>query len=193
MKILFMRHGESVDDLTDQYGGWGDFPLTPKGQQQIEKSSLAIKALELDFNKILTSPLMRARESANILSNELRVPVEEFLYVKEKNGYGLLSGMNKTLARELYPELVAMMENGYVYGAEPEDEFEKRVLASVNIIFEMELESVAVVTHGGYLTNLFEKVLERELTEKSDGGFILLEGDTPADLTITAANGIEYV
>ena len=38
MKLLLVRHGESVDDLTDSYGGWADFPLTPKGHAQLRET-----------------------------------------------------------------------------------------------------------------------------------------------------------
>lgn len=32
MKILFVRHGESIDDIEDRYGGAADFDLTEKGR-----------------------------------------------------------------------------------------------------------------------------------------------------------------
>jgi broad specificity phosphatase PhoE len=31
MKIYFIRHGEAMDDVENRYGGWADFPLSPKG------------------------------------------------------------------------------------------------------------------------------------------------------------------
>lgn len=43
MKILFVRHGESVDDIEDRYGGSADFDLTKKGRKQV--SVTAIKFL----------------------------------------------------------------------------------------------------------------------------------------------------
>ncbi len=106
MNILLVRHGESVDDLTNQYGGWADFPLTPKGRRQIQSTAEKFKDPDVNFEAVYTSPLARAIESGRIIANYLGIPQKVFLYLKEKNGYGLLSGLNKDEAREEYPELV---------------------------------------------------------------------------------------
>lgn len=39
MRILFTRHGESVDDIEDRYGGAADFDLIKKGKEQISESA----------------------------------------------------------------------------------------------------------------------------------------------------------
>ncbi len=187
-----MRHGESVDDLTNQYGGWADFPLTPKGYNQISEVSKKIENLDLEVERIFSSPLLRAQESARIVANSLSIPVEIFPYVKEKNGYGLLSGMNKEFAIEKFPELVSMLDSGYVYGAEPADQFTSRVKDALRILLRQKYEVIMVVTHGGFLSEMFKTILNLELIKKDDGGFVLLEGDDLENLKIVSADGIEY-
>jgi broad specificity phosphatase PhoE len=85
MKLLLVRHGESVDDLTDSYGGWADFPLTPKGHAQLRETSKKISALAIKFDEVWSSPLLRASESARIIANSQLLPVKETVYLKEKN------------------------------------------------------------------------------------------------------------
>jgi len=192
MKLLFIRHGESVDDLTDQYGGWADFPLTPKGHIQLQESSEKIKNLNLNFELVLHSPLLRAKESARIIANNLSVRSVEFLYLKEHNGYGLISGLNKEEADKKYPEIVEQMKQGYAPGAEPRDEFVKRVKAGISLILRNNSENVIAVTHGGFMKVLFEEILGKTYKKAGDGGFILLNHAKGLNFEIKEVDGIEF-
>lgn len=128
MKILFVRHGESTDDLDNQYGGWADFDLTEKGQEQLQESAKDIAQLGVNFDLILTSPLKRAQQSAEIISREIEVPVEIFHYAKERNSYGILSGLNKEEAMKMYPEFEGVdPKTGHIPGKERSEDFEDRV------------------------------------------------------------------
>jgi phosphohistidine phosphatase len=48
-------------------------PLTPKGRRQLRKIGAAIKKLEPDFDLILSSPFMRARQTAEIVAASLKL------------------------------------------------------------------------------------------------------------------------
>ena len=191
-KILFVRHGESVDDLTDQYGGWGDFPLTPKGKLQLEETAKKIEDLGVDFTKVIHSPLIRAVESAEIIAERLAIPTKIYHYLKEKNGNGLLTGLNRTEARMLYPELVQDFENGYVFGAEPHEKFIERVKFGVSKIQEMDVTNLIAVTHGGFMNQLFDQILGFKYQKAHDGGFILLESKGDLEFEIIKVHGIDY-
>lgn len=191
MNILFVRHGESVDDLTDQYGGWGDFDLTPKGHLQVQDTAEKIKDLDVDFSKVLASPLLRAQQSARLIANTLSLPLETFVYAKEKNVNGLLTGLNREDARKSYPELVAAWEQGYVFGAETGDKFIERVKFSIDLLLERK-QPVIVVTHGGYMSVLFSEILNYNYEKTHDGGFVLVKGDSLDSLEVDTVSGIDY-
>lgn len=192
MKILFVRHGESVDDLTDQYGGWGDFPLTPKGKLQLAETAEKIAGLDIDFSIVLNSPLIRAEESASIIANRLKLPHQTYHYLKEKNGNGLLTGLNRAEAKKLYPELVKEHEDGYAYGSEPHDKFIERVKRAVQNIQKMDYENIIAVTHGGVMSQIFMEILGLKFDKAHDGGFVLLESISDLKLEIIQADGIDY-
>lgn len=191
MKVLFMRHGESVDDLTDQYGGWADFDLTPKGRKQIKGRLREIKKLSITFEKVLTSPLNRARETAKIVGNTFSIPVESFVYLKEKNGYGLLSGMNKEFAKESYPELVGALDT-YVPGSESQEKFDDRVTISVSLMLRMGVENLIAVTHNGYFSSLYTTILGKKKQNTGDGGFTLVEFEKDGSGKILETFEVEY-
>jgi len=177
MKILFIRHGESTDDIDDQYGGWADFDLTDKGKQQLAHSSAEIGKLGLDFELIIHSPLKRASQSAKVLADKLNLEMEELVWLKERNKYGLLSGMTKEKGVADFPELVQMLEDGYVYGAEPGNMFDKRVSEAYDILRSYKQPLIAV-THGGFLNSLVDNHLNGgSYVKAGDGGYILVETD----------------
>lgn len=191
MKILFVRHGESEDDILDAYGGWTDWPITQKGQDQLAGTAEKVSKLKVRFEKILTSPLKRATSSADIIAAKLKLPVEIFEYVKERNTYGILSGMVKSEAEDKYPDLVERYKNGeYVDGSERDEDISARAKRALELLKDMKLESVVVVTHGNFLKAIMPVLLGRKLAKKEDGGFILIEvNDNGAE--VLAADGIE--
>jgi broad specificity phosphatase PhoE len=173
MKILFLRHGESVDDIENRYGGWSDYPLTPKGEKQILTSTEKVRKLNENFQIILTSPLQRAVGAAQILSKGLGIPFEVFEFIKERNSYGILSGMNKEEAFAKYPEIVKKLNKGkYIYGSERYEDLVERVKKSIELL-KKDGRDMIVVSHGNFLKCIFKEVVGRKLIGYEDGGFSL--------------------
>lgn len=77
MEIYFIRHGEASYNSSDD--------LTLRGKEQVEMAALFIK--EQDISKILTSPLNRCVQTAEILSLVLDIPfsIEKDLRERESS------------------------------------------------------------------------------------------------------------
>ena len=71
MEIYLLRHGLAVERGTAGFAEDALRPLTPKGRRQLRKTAGAIGRLAGDFDLILSSPLARARQTAEILAGEL--------------------------------------------------------------------------------------------------------------------------
>ncbi len=69
MKIYILRHGIAVDRGSPDYAQDSDRPLTPKGERELLKIAEAMEALELRFDVILSSPYVRARQTAEIVAD----------------------------------------------------------------------------------------------------------------------------
>jgi phosphohistidine phosphatase len=65
MQIYLIRHGIAADP--EAYENDQERPLTAKGHTKTEAVAQQLKALGLVFDEILTSPLVRARQTAEIL------------------------------------------------------------------------------------------------------------------------------
>jgi probable phosphoglycerate mutase len=75
MRLYFIRHGESEANVLQEISNRGfKHGLTEKGKAQV--FSLAQKLRATPFIKLYTSPLLRAIQTAEILSNELSLPYE---------------------------------------------------------------------------------------------------------------------
>jgi broad specificity phosphatase PhoE len=72
MRIYFIRHGESEANIRHVISNReSSFHLTPKGRRQAE--ALAEKLRDIPLSAIFSSPVLRARETAEILSTDLGV------------------------------------------------------------------------------------------------------------------------
>jgi phosphohistidine phosphatase len=66
MELYFLRHGIAVEHTVDYHDA--ERPLTPKGQRRTTQVARRLQRLDLRFDGIWTSPLLRARQTANILA-----------------------------------------------------------------------------------------------------------------------------
>jgi broad specificity phosphatase PhoE len=176
MKIYFVRHGESLDDTFNEFGGWSDRELSPQGTQQAFEIASKIKSLKIKFDLIQTSPLKRAKMTADVISRELDVREEENSYLKERNTYGLLNGVNRDLAVEEYPELnAAYLSSAYIHGAERYKDCCLRVDALLKKIKELKVENLLCVTHGHIITIIIEEHLGKIRNNVGNGSIIGIE------------------
>lgn len=160
MKIYFVRHGEGLDDVYNEYGGWSDRELSPKGIQLAFKISEKLKDLAGKFDIVLTSPLKRSVQTANVIGEVLSLRVIDEPYLKERNTYGLLSGVNIDIAKEEYFDLVAKFNRGkYIPAAERYEDFVHRVRLLVDYLKTLKYENIICVTHGHLITVMVEEFL----------------------------------
>jgi 2,3-bisphosphoglycerate-dependent phosphoglycerate mutase len=105
-KIVLLRHGQSEWNLSNQFTGWTDVDLTPRGVKEASEAGEVMKKNNLTFDKIYTSVLKRAIRTQSIAMEEmdlLWVPVERAWELNERH-YGALQGLNKADTAKKYGE-----------------------------------------------------------------------------------------
>lgn len=75
MRLYFLRHGSAADADTWR-GSDFDRPLTDEGRDRIALEAQAIKQLNLGLDRIVTSPLLRAKQTAAIVADALQMQGE---------------------------------------------------------------------------------------------------------------------
>ena len=68
MKLYIIRHGIAADQA--EYVRDQDRPLTPEGDRKTAKVAQQLHQMQIHFDLILTSPLIRAKQTAKILKQE---------------------------------------------------------------------------------------------------------------------------
>ena len=69
MKVYFLRHGKA--DRAEWRGDDDARPLTAEGEEAMRREAKALRAVELELDVIVTSPLARARRTAETVAHEL--------------------------------------------------------------------------------------------------------------------------
>ena len=87
MRLYFLRHG--LADREEWSGPDFERPLTKRGKVFMERSADTLADLDLDLDLILTSPLARALQTAEIVANRLDM-VDQLVQVEQlAPGFGL--------------------------------------------------------------------------------------------------------
>lgn len=71
MKIILVRHGETVANENKIFSGWTDYPLTERGKIQCRRLADCLKSYE-DIDRIYASPLLRAKTTAKYIARSLK-------------------------------------------------------------------------------------------------------------------------
>ena len=76
LSVYFLRHGQAGDS-EDWQGDDAKRPLTSDGKKRMQREAAGIKTLKLPLKLILSSPLTRAHQTAEIVAESLGVPLVE--------------------------------------------------------------------------------------------------------------------
>jgi len=79
MNVYLMRHGIAQPKDDPKIGSDDERELTKKGAKKARKAAKGLRALKIPFDRIITSPLSRARETAEIVAKvfDMEEQVEE--------------------------------------------------------------------------------------------------------------------
>lgn len=106
MKLVLLRHGESIWNKENLFTGWTDVDLSEKGQSEAREAGRTLKEYGYDFDICYTSYLKRAIHTLGFALDEMDrtwLPVIKSWKLNERH-YGALQGLNKAETAEKYGE-----------------------------------------------------------------------------------------
>ncbi|HAL02999.1 MAG TPA: histidine phosphatase family protein [Lachnospiraceae bacterium] len=83
--LYFIRHGQTVWNVANKICGATDIELTDLGRQQAAETGKLIKERGIEADEIIYSPLIRAKDTALIISDICGIPAREEIRLKEQN------------------------------------------------------------------------------------------------------------
>jgi broad specificity phosphatase PhoE len=175
-RLILVRHGQSTWNAQGRIQGWADPPLDDTGQEQARRLAQRLAAEEHTISALYSSPLLRARQTAEAIGLALDLTVQTDDRLKE-NDVGLLSGLTGDEVERQFPEWITARRVSLEWmpppGGEDRDTFVRRAVAVMSdIVTHHPDQSVAVVSHGGtlgvYLAHLLEMPIHRSLPFQFD-------------------------
>ena len=104
IKLVLVRHGQSIWNLENKFTGWTDVDLSSKGIQEAKDAGKILKKEGFKFDVAYTSELKRAQDTLDYIltkMDEKDIPIKKSWRLNERH-YGALQGLNKDETREKY-------------------------------------------------------------------------------------------
>jgi 2,3-bisphosphoglycerate-dependent phosphoglycerate mutase len=147
--IVLVRHGETDWNREDRFQGHADPPLNATGRKQAHELAAELHGEPLAV--AYTSPLGRARETAEIVARRLGIGVRPSSSLMEVD-VGSWSGLTRGEVEARFPDgFGRWLEYGHGWDdGETYDELGERVVTGLlEIAAQHPEEQVLAVTHGG--------------------------------------------
>jgi 2,3-bisphosphoglycerate-dependent phosphoglycerate mutase len=168
-QFTFLRHGESVGNAEDRFQGHADFPLTEKGCAQARALAKRWKDEAITFDRCIASPLLRARQTAEIVTGALKIPLEfdpDWMEIDN----GLIAGLTPEQALQVVPP-PDIMTPYTRFGKTGESRWEVFLRAgrAIQHILDRTPGNYLVASHGGILNMTLYAILGIPLQTESSG------------------------
>ena len=184
--LILVRHGQSEWNAKNLFTGWENPGLTETGKKEAKNAGNLINNLDIDFDCLFTSALIRAQLTGKIILKTINQESIKIIENKALNErfYGDLQGMNKDECKQKWgEELVQTWRRSYELGppgGETLKETGDRVLPYyLNEIHPMLMQdkNILVAAHGNSLRSLI-----KYLDKVSDEDIVKLEIPTGAPI-----------
>lgn len=156
--FVFLRHGESIGNAEARWQGQSDYALTEKGRAQARALAERWKEEGMKFDLILASPLVRAKETAEIVASALNATVELDPILMERN-VGEMSGLTADEVRKKpQPPFVTPYD---AIGGEGEGDWALFLRAgqALHNLLRRKPGTYLIVSHGGLLNQMMNAII----------------------------------
>ena len=152
MTLLYLvRHGETDWNLQRRIQGSTDIPLNETGRLQARRTGALLARRSWDA--IISSPLVRAAETATIIADELGLAAPQIVDAIVERAYGEAEGLDDRELARRFPG------NTPVAGRESRQEVSARVMPALVAIAESRPgQHLILTTHGGVIRTVLETV-----------------------------------
>jgi glucosyl-3-phosphoglycerate phosphatase len=155
--FYIMRHGQSEANAAGLFAGHLDTPLTDQGRAEAEAARTLLAQLPMAPERVLSSPLTRAYDTAAIVNTHLGLPHMVHQDLREIN-MGIWEG-------------TPFLENGqrFFEGMDPPEgethiAFKNRVQRALTYTLETDPRLPLIVCHGGFIfkiATLYDRIFPR--------------------------------
>lgn len=151
IEIVFVRHGQTEWNRAGRLQGRSDLPMNDTGRAQAKAAGIALKDSGA-WDALVSSPLFRARQSAQIIADELGITaVQESPELMERD-YGDAEG---TVVSGLSEQNISRLMD---LGETEEHLVERAINALFKISVQHTGQRVVVVSHGSLIRSVLNEL-----------------------------------
>lgn len=176
MNIYLVRHGETDYNKGKRLQGVTDIPLNARGIELARKTAEGLK--NIDFDRIYTSPLIRARKTAEIIRGDRDLEIISTEGLKEIS-FGDYEGL--TILKETYnipdPDFLDFFNAPEKYHTPPKGEsieqLKKRTTAFMKEVLqapENQELTILMTSHGAAIRGILSGLLKLPVSKFWEGG-----------------------
>lgn len=163
--VILVRHGQTDENVSGRISGQGPAPLNARGQEQARLAADVLASLGVI--QVFSSPVVRARQTAEILNQRLQVPIVEMPELREVE-YGEWEGKHfndmraHPIAQQVFqdPSAVAFA-NG-----ERLTDVQQRGVQAIEVIRQRYPQGIVVmVSHGDVIRTVLAHYLNMPFNE----------------------------
>ena len=185
--FALVRHGQTAWNAAMRIQGRSDIPLNAIGRGQAVDAVGTLSAYDWDF--LVSSPLSRAAETADLIAAGLGLTVAERIPSLVERDYGLAEGLGAGAALEALREPGGPTGNGGFRGAEPEDDVADRGVAALRMLaLDHPGARIIVVSHGTLIRLSLMRILERTIPTIANAALTVAQSG-PDGWTLDVLNG----
>ena len=166
-RFCLVRHGETDWNAERRLQGHTDIDLNDHGKKQAAQMAKAIKAINLEFDVLYTSDLLRAAKTANAIETVFNIHAVKDASLRERH-LGALQGLTTDEAPQVEPELWNIhlqreLEHD-LRGGESINQFAKRIHTALERIKDLHRgKTILLVSHGGALDMMYRMASKQDL------------------------------
>lgn len=159
LRITCVRHAQSVANREGIVQGHLDSPLSDIGRRQAEALAGALRAEAAHFDRVVSSPLLRARQTAEILAARLQLGLRlDPLWMERDLGRGQGMALAAFLAEASPRSARSPFEPAYESGESAWD-LHGRAARALQSLIAGPPGDYLIVSHGGILNAALRVVL----------------------------------
>ncbi len=148
VKLYLVRHGQTGLNLEGRFRGLTDAPLNEAGRAEAAAASLLLSGLGIE--RVLTSPMPRAVETATMISERTGAPFEVDPGFNDVD-YGQWQGLTVEEASERFPAELASWRRdpgSFAFpGGDAMPDVARRISGSLDHAVGLGFRAVAIVSH----------------------------------------------
>jgi len=167
-RIILWRHGQTDWNIENRFQGHSDIPLNDTGHRQVKKAAPLLKNLAPD--RIISSDLIRAQQTAQALADICQLPVAIDAGLRETHG-GKWEGKTGAQNREEdFERFVNWLDGDDQPAGETGEKrsfIAQRAVSAIERALDNSINTLIVVTHGGTARCILGKMLDMPMNQWS--------------------------